>query len=189
MTTNQSQQKQKAPDESSNYSSDSAGDSFNSGISKVKVNGAVSRLTKDQKEELKEAFSVFDIDGDGNIAAEELKVVLEAIGRKVTLEDVKVMILKVDDDGTGTIEYPEFLQLMAEEMESQKMDEELIEAFKRFGPSNEEEGMTMKQLGDTLKEEGEALEPDELKILFEETDTDGDGVIGMSDFLLMMMAK
>ena len=33
---------------------------------------------------------------------------------------------------------------MADEMESQKMDEELIEAFKRFGPNNENDGMTMK---------------------------------------------
>ena len=37
---------------------------------------------------------------------------------------------------TGEIEYPEFLELMAEEMESYNMDEDLIEAFKKFGPGD-----------------------------------------------------
>jgi len=37
-------------------------------------------------EELKEAFSVFDRDGDEKINADELQVVLEAIGRRLTLE-------------------------------------------------------------------------------------------------------
>ena len=49
---------------------------------------AVQKLTEEQRAELKEAFAVFDIDGDAQIEANELKVVLEAIGRKVTMETV-----------------------------------------------------------------------------------------------------
>ena len=54
------------------------------------------------------------------------------------------MIANVDDDDTGTIEYPEFLQLMAEEMEAMKMDEEFIEAFKGFGPSDKNGTISLK---------------------------------------------
>ena len=48
------------------------------------------------------------------------------------------MIAEVDDDGGGEIQYAEFLELMAREMEAMKMDEEFIEAFKGFGPENKE---------------------------------------------------
>ena len=73
-------------------------------------------LSKEQKEELKEAFEVFDADGDGHINAEELKIVLEAAGRKMTEDEVKEKIAEVDEDGAGELEYDEFLQLMTEEM-------------------------------------------------------------------------
>ena len=52
------------------------------------------------------------------------------------------MIQKVDNDGTGQINYSEFLQLMAEEMEAQQLGEELIEAFRRFGPKDENESFS-----------------------------------------------
>ena len=70
-----------------------------------------------------------------------------------------------------------------------KMDEELIEAFKKFGPLDATQGISIKQLFETLREGGEHIEEEDLKILFEETDSDQDGLIGMRDFMLMMMAK
>ena len=48
------------------------------------------------------------------------------------------MISEVDEDGGAEMEYPEFLELMAREMQAMKMDEEFIEAFKGFGPENKE---------------------------------------------------
>ena len=65
---------------------------------------------------MKEAFEVFDADGDGHINAEELQVVLEAAGRKMTREEVEAKIAEVDDDGAGELEWDEFLNLMTEEM-------------------------------------------------------------------------
>jgi calmodulin len=61
---------------------------------------------------------VFDRDGDEKINAEELSVVLEAIGRKKTIEEVSCMIEAVDDDKTGEIEYAEFLKLMTNEIKA-----------------------------------------------------------------------
>ena len=59
----------------------------------------------------------------------------------MTIEQAKQMILEVDeDDGADRpeLEYSEFLELMAREMQAMKMDEEFIEAFKGFGPENKE---------------------------------------------------
>ena len=40
------------------------------------------------------------------------------------------MINEVDADGNGTIDFPEFLSLMARKMKDTDTEEELIEAFK-----------------------------------------------------------
>ena len=146
-------------------------------------------LTKEVKEELKEAFEVFDADGDGHINAEELQVVLEAAGRKMTREEVEAKIAEVDDDGAGELEWDEFLNLMTEEMRAKQTDEELIEAFKFFGPNNDQEGITKEQLMAVLEQEGEKVTDDDIDLLFEETSISNKGKITFSDFMLMMMAK
>ena len=146
-------------------------------------------LTKEVKEELKEAFEVFDADGDGHINAEELQVVLEAAGRKMTREEVEAKIAEVDDDGAGELEWDEFLNLMTEEMRAKQTDEELIEAFKYFGPNSDQEGITKEMLAAVLEQEGEKVTDDDIDLLFEETSISNKGKITFSDFMLMMMAK
>ena len=58
---------------------------------------------RDEEEDMKEAFNVFDQNGDGFITVEELRTVLSSLGLKQgrTLEDCKKMIMKVDVDGDG----------------------------------------------------------------------------------------
>ena len=73
-------------------------------------------LTPEQLNDLKEAFSVFDRDGDEKINADELCIVFEAIGRPKSIEEVEAMISAVDEDNTGEIEYAEFLNLMSNEL-------------------------------------------------------------------------
>merc|ERR1712167_311971 len=79
---------------------------FNQGGKKQK------ELTEEQKQEIKEAFDLFDTDGSGNIDAKELKVAMRALGFEPKKEEIQKMISDVDDDGSGTIEYEEFLKMM-----------------------------------------------------------------------------
>ncbi|CAN8237874.1 unnamed protein product [Cochlearia groenlandica] len=66
------------------------------------------------EEDMKEAFNVFDRNGDGFITVEELKAVLSSLGLKQgkTLEECKKMITQVDVDGDGRVNYKEFRQMM-----------------------------------------------------------------------------
>lgn len=59
----------------------------------------------DTEEEMKEAFRVFDKDGDGFISATELRHVMANLGEKLTDEEVEEMIQEADIDGDGKVNY------------------------------------------------------------------------------------
>ncbi|KAF8040129.1 hypothetical protein BT93_B2376 [Corymbia citriodora subsp. variegata] len=63
-------------------------------------------------ENLRDAFSVYDIDGDGSITAEELHKVMRSIGEESTLAECRKMIGGVDSDGDGMISFEEFKVMM-----------------------------------------------------------------------------
>lgn len=69
---------------------------------------------RDEEEDMREAFNVFDQNGDGFITVDELRSVLASLGLKQgrTLEDCKRMIMKVDVDGDGMVDFKEFKQMM-----------------------------------------------------------------------------
>ncbi|KAM7269987.1 hypothetical protein ACFE04_029201 [Oxalis oulophora] len=64
------------------------------------------------KQNLKEAFSVYDIDGNGSITAEELHEVMKSLGDQCTIAECRKMISGVDSDGDGTINFEEFKVMM-----------------------------------------------------------------------------
>ncbi|KFK44513.1 hypothetical protein AALP_AA1G266400 [Arabis alpina] len=66
----------------------------------------------DVLENLKDAFSVYDIDGNGSISAEELHQVLRSLGDECSIAECRKMIGGVDKDGDGTIDFEEFKIMM-----------------------------------------------------------------------------
>ena len=73
----------------------------------------MSALTAGQTRKLQDAFTLFDTDGDGAIDATELKVAMRALGF-APQEDGEIarMMADIDSDGSGTIDFDEFLQAM-----------------------------------------------------------------------------
>lgn len=59
----------------------------------------------DKEEELREAFRVFDRNGDGFISSSELRHVMTNLGEKLTDEEVEDMIREADLDGDGLVNY------------------------------------------------------------------------------------
>ncbi|KAI5066871.1 hypothetical protein GOP47_0017399 [Adiantum capillus-veneris] len=94
------------------------------------------QLSGDQISEFKEAFSLFDKDGDGCITTKELGTVMRSLGQnpteaelqemineelrhvmtnlgeKLSDEEVDEMIREADVDGDGQINYEEFVKIM-----------------------------------------------------------------------------
>ncbi|KAG8053526.1 hypothetical protein GUJ93_ZPchr0001g30680 [Zizania palustris] len=63
--------------------------------------------------ELRAAFDVYDVDGDGRITAAELGKVLARIGEGCSAEDCERMIASVDVDGDGFVGFDEFKKMMS----------------------------------------------------------------------------
>ena len=148
----------------------------------------VEQLTEEQIAEFKEAFSLFDKDGDGTITTKELGTVMRSLGQNPTEAELQDMINEVDADGNGTIDFTEFLGLMAKKMKDTDTEEELVEAFKVF--DRDGNGfISATELRHVMTNLGEKLSEDEADEMIREADVDGDGQINYEEFVRMMMAK
>ncbi|KAL7480051.1 hypothetical protein ACHAW6_005760 [Cyclotella cf. meneghiniana] len=157
------------------------------------------QLTEEQIAEFKEAFSLFDKDGDGTITTKELGTVMRSLGQNPTEAELMDMInevglsfvfdiLPIDSDGNGTIDFPEFLTMMARKMKDTDSEEEILEAFKVF----DKDGngfISAAELRHIMTNLGEKLTDEEVDEMIREADIDGDGQINYEEFVKMMMSK
>jgi len=63
-------------------------------------------------EELKEAFRLYDKGGDGYITTKVLKEILRELDNKLTEDDLDNIIEEIDEDGSGTVDFDEFMEMM-----------------------------------------------------------------------------
>uniref|UniRef100_A0A8C5JYD9 Centrin 4 n=1 Tax=Jaculus jaculus TaxID=51337 RepID=A0A8C5JYD9_JACJA len=67
---------------------------------------------KDENEEILKAFKLFDDDATGRITLNNIKRVAKELGENVTEEELQEMLDEADRDGDGEINEEEFLRLM-----------------------------------------------------------------------------
>ena len=103
------------------------------------LNIVASREFDDEDHEgaLKEAFRMFDRDGNGYIDAEELRICMINLGEKLTLEEVEEMIKEVDVDFDGRMNYEGklFLLFCFENLQTYKPKLNLRTSYTVFGCS------------------------------------------------------
>ncbi|QHO24063.1 calmodulin isoform X4 [Arachis hypogaea] len=75
-------------------------------------------LTEDQVAEFREAFSFIDKDHDGFISVDELATIIKSLEGNATKEEIQHMISEVDIDGSGSIDFEEFINIMATKMKA-----------------------------------------------------------------------
>merc|ERR1712127_1084932 len=116
---------------------------------------------------------------------QEIKVAMRALGFEPKREEIKKLISEVDKDGSGVIDFPEFLDVMTAKMAERDPREEMMKAFRLF--DDDESGkISFKNLKRVAKELGENMTDYEIAEMIEEADRDGDGEIGEDEFMRIM---
>ncbi|XP_048609122.1 calmodulin-1-like [Brassica napus] len=102
--------------------------------------------------------------------------------------ELQDMINEVDADGNGTIDFSDFLNLMAKKMKDTDSKEELKEAFRVF--DKDQNGfISAAELCHVMTNLGEKLTDEEVEEIVREADVDGDGQKNYEEFVKIMMAK
>lgn len=151
--------------------------------------GLTETLTEEQIVEFKEAFALFDENGDGAINTMELGTVMRALGQSPQEEELKRMINEVDRHGNGYIDFPSFLHIMAVKMNEPDTEEELMGAFKIFDNNNSGYITSDKIKHIFLERWDEKLTDEEIDEMISEADHDGDKQISYEEFIRMMMGN
>jgi len=90
-----------------------------------------------------------------------------ALGFEPKKDEIKKMISDIDKDGSGTIDFEEFLQMMTAKMGERDSREEIMKAFRLF--DDDETGkISFKNLKRVAKELGENMTDEELMEMIEE---------------------
>jgi len=145
-------------------------------------------LSPEQIEEISEAFNLFDVDMSGAIDYRELKAAMKALGVKVDKEELRKMITDVDADGSGSIELPEFIQMMTAKMGDSDTREEIEKTFKMFDPDGKGK-IDFKDFKRICKELGESMTEEQQHSMFDHADYGGKGFVSFDDFFKLMKKK
>ena len=86
-------------------------------------------LSKEEIEEIREAFNLFDTDGSGSIDPRELKSAMQSLGFEAKNATIYQMIGDIDKDGSGSID---FRVLMMTAKMSDKDSKRIFEGFNLF---------------------------------------------------------
>ncbi|KAK9315713.1 hypothetical protein V1522DRAFT_409271 [Lipomyces starkeyi] len=146
------------------------------------------QLTEEQINEFKEAFSLFDKNNDGQITTKELGTVMRSLGQNPSEAELADMINEVDVDNDGTIDFPEFLTMMARKMKDTDSEEEIKEAFRVFDRDNNGY-ISATELRHVMTSIGERLTDEEVDLMIKEADTNNDGRIDYNEFVQLMLSK
>jgi len=142
-----------------------------------------SKLNDQELDCLKEAFSLFDADHDGEITINELGRVMRNHGLNPTDDELRDMIRNVDKNSNGAIDFNEFIEMMLRR--DSKIEEDVLHAFRVF--DRDGDGLiSAEELKLTMNNLGEPLTDHEVKSMIEAADIDGDGRINFQEFSRLM---
>jgi calcium-dependent protein kinase len=157
-------------------------------LKKAALQVIAGQLNDDQIKALRETFMQLDGNGDGLLTAAELKEGLAKSGIKDMPGDLEQILKDVDSDGSGNIDYTEFLAATLDKRHY--MQEDVCWSAFRIFDKNGDGKISLDELQNVLGDEevaGAMGSPmSKMAELMKEVDTSGDGQIDFQEFMAMM---
>merc|ERR1712138_9400 len=141
-----------------------------------KTNMAAPMEFSDQdKADFRKNFNLFDKKRTGAIPIGDMGTVLRSLGQNPTEAELSALMEEVDKDKSGTIEFEEFVDLMARTNKThEQMEEEIKNAFLTFDADGSGY-ITREELVETLTTMGDPVDEETINGMIAEADLDGDG--------------
>ena len=133
---------------------------------------------------IKEMFDMFDSDGGGTIDTEELSSAFMSLGISDTKEEIDQLVVQIDTDGSGEIEFDEFKEVIYKLQAQRDSVSEMYKAFHYF--SGGKERITISDIKKISVDVGDPRPDVFLKEMFLIADRDKDGIVTFQDFRQMM---
>mmetsp|Transcript_46279 Transcript_46279/g.145177 ORF Transcript_46279/g.145177 Transcript_46279/m.145177 type:complete len:514 (-) Transcript_46279:64-1605(-) len=158
-------------------------------LKKAALHIIAGQLNEEQIKGLRDIFMNLDNNGDGLLTSSEMKEGLQKAGLSEIPPDLQTIMEDIDADGSGNIDYTEFLAATLDKRTYLKEDV-CWSAFRVFdrngdGKISKEELRTVLE-GDDVSE---ALGAQKVEALMKEVDGNGDGLIDFQEFMVMMTGQ
>ena len=140
------------------------------------------QLSEEQIAVFKEAFYLFDKNGNRTITTKELEMVMRSLGSNLTEVELQDMINEVDVDNSGTIDFSEFLAMIATKLKEVDSEEKVLETFRVFDVDGNG-FISAAELRHVMVNLGERLTDDEVDEMIKVADDDKDGKISYQEFV------
>ena len=108
-------------------------------------------------------------DSSGTISTLELLHVLRAMGQNPSEEELNGIVMEIDIDGSGTIDFDEFVALMKDKALEVDVDSDIREAFRMFD-RNKDGYIDMAELSKMFAVVGGLFSRDEMEEFMSEAD-------------------
>lgn len=113
---------------------------------------------------------------------------MRSLGQNPSENELTDMINEVDVNSDGSIDFPEFLTMMARKMKDTDSEAEILEAFKVFD-RNGDGKISAAELRHVLTSIGEKLSDADVDQMIREADVNNDGEIDIQEFTQLLAAK
>eukprot|EP00501_MAST-03F_sp_TOSAG23-6_P000858 GSMAST32.ASY1.ANO1.894.1 assembled CDS len=145
-------------------------------------------LKPEQLKQWRQIFHLFDRTGDGVIEMKELGTIMRALWQNPTDAELQDLINDVDLDGSGRLDFLEFVNIMTGRLKDTDTSAELKYTFDVF--DTDKDGiLTPENLTDALQEIGEkSFSAVEILEIIKELDVDGNNRVKQKEFLDVMLA-
>jgi len=142
-------------------------------------------FSREEKNKLRETFSLFDTSGFGAISVKELGIVMRQIGQNPSEAELQALMAEVDVNGTGKIYFKEFLVAIAKSNQENSIEEELKKAFSFFDLKGD--GLiSAVELKLVMRKLGEKMTDQEIDEIMKDLETDVHGHINFEEFKRLM---
>nr|2W4T_Y Chain Y, MYOSIN REGULATORY LIGHT CHAIN, STRIATED ADDUCTOR MUSCLE [Argopecten irradians]2W4V_Y Chain Y, MYOSIN REGULATORY LIGHT CHAIN, STRIATED ADDUCTOR MUSCLE [Argopecten irradians]2W4W_Y Chain Y, MYOSIN REGULATORY LIGHT CHAIN, STRIATED ADDUCTOR MUSCLE [Argopecten irradians] len=121
-----------------------------------------------QIQEMKEAFSMIDVDRDGFVSKEDIKAISEQLGRAPDDKELTAML----KEAPGPLNFTMFLSIFSDKLSGTDSEETIRNAFAMFD-EQETKKLNIEYIKDLLENMGDNFNKDEMRMTFKEAPVEG----------------